>query len=339
MSKRQCGTRLPVSDASWTLLIFLLAVFIGGGVQANQSKKPVVAEKHASELDLDCESYEDGVDWSEVRRQLNGFLKEPSAEHPSVSSLLALGRVQTDCYIGLCCLGYMALLFMSPEKRSAALVNTLFGSVPLWDQIPLSYWDTIHSRWPIFGLLEMLGLQVRKEPMASSHRHADGCCDRLDSDLDHVFRQILDNHLSTGASLPIATTTRYLAESSSRCSFGKASAYLALAERLLLADSSILTQAAKDFMAMGEAQLDRCAVGRNVTVFDQMTSEWPFWSILRRVEAEEHVQLPSEKLRTPPQYVSPVLEPPGHLAGRPTRGRWPQDVSGSRPSAAEGSCE
>jgi hypothetical protein len=42
------------------------------------------------------------------------------------------------------------MIFMNHEKRSTALVNTLFGSVPLWDQIPLSYWETWwkdHEKW------------------------------------------------------------------------------------------------------------------------------------------------------------------------------------------------
>eukprot|EP00435_Cladocopium_sp_Y103_P045018 s622_g12.t2 len=80
-------------------------------------------------------------------------------------------------------------------------------------------------------------------------------------------------------------------------------------ERFLQVESPVLTQASKDFMALGEAQLDRCAVGRNVTIFEQMLSLWPFWGLLRRVEADGLVQLPSERLRVPPRYVSPTLRP------------------------------
>lgn len=279
-------------------------------VLSNAAENPrlVVAEKHASELDLKCESYEDGVDWAEVRRLLFVFLARPSEDHEFLNPLLALGRTPTDCYIGLCCLGYLAMIFMNHEKRSTALVNTLFGSVPLWDQIPLSYWDTIHSRWPIFGLLEIVGTLVRKDPELSS-RGDDGCCDFFDQDMEQVFQDVLTEHLASGAVVRASASTRYLAESFSRCSFGKASAYLALAERFLQVESPVLTQASKDFMALGEAQLDRCAVGRNVTIFEQMLSLWPFWGLLRRVEADGRVQLPSEKLRVPPEYVSPTLRP------------------------------
>ena len=188
------------------VLIFCLAAL----AQAEPAKsRVVVAEKHASELDLKCESYEDGVDWSEVRRQLFEFLLKPSQEHPFLPSLLALGRTQTDCYIGLCCLGYLAMIFMNPEKRLRALVHTLFGSVPLWDQIPLSYWDTIHSRWPIFGLLELVGAQVRHQPEAlGAEAASDGCCDRNDSEMESMFREILEKQLSTGSTLPSYTAVR-----------------------------------------------------------------------------------------------------------------------------------
>ena len=77
-------------------------------------------EKHASELDLNCESYEDGIDWSQVRQQLFTFLRKPSDDHDFLASLLATGRKRSDCYIGLCCLGYLAIIFMPPEKRLKA---------------------------------------------------------------------------------------------------------------------------------------------------------------------------------------------------------------------------
>eukprot|EP00434_Breviolum_minutum_P023601 symbB.v1.2.020819.t1/scaffold1764.1/size104347/1 len=149
-----------------------------------------------------------------------------------------------------------------------------------------------------------------------------------------MFQQLLAEHLDSSATLAAYASIRFLAQSFSRCSFGKAAAYLALAERLLEVESPVLTQASKDFMALGEAQLDRCAVGRNVTVSEQMMSEWPFWALLKRVEAghwshdevsprmtakqrllapslvaDGRVTLPSEKLRTPPAYFSPSLRP------------------------------
>ncbi|CAE7555040.1 GLT8D1 [Symbiodinium natans] len=293
------------ADPCLLLLVTCLLILV------DEVPSKVVVEKHASELDLNCESYEDGVDWPLVREQLLTFLRRPADDHPFLSSLLAVGRKRSDCYIGLCCLGYLAIVFMPPEKRLKAMSSTLFGSVPLWDQIPLSYWDTINSKWPIFGLLEVLQMQLRsQEPVRSEA--VDGCCDRME-ELDRRFHQVLDSHLSTGQYVPTHSSLRFLAESPSRCSFGKAAAYVSLGERLLLLASPVLTQAAKDLLALGEAQLDRCMVGRNATVFDQMQSAWPTWSLLRRVEvgnledpdnweAEGFVQIPSEKLRIPPEW-------------------------------------
>lgn len=136
---------------------------------------------------------------------LKGRIEFVRQEHSFLPSLLAQGRTQTDCYIGLCCLGYLALIFMSPEKRQRALKQTLFGSVPLWDQIPLSYWDTIHSRWPIFGLLEILGAQVRSSEVSQS----DACCDWASSEHEPAFKQTVSKHLSSHTSLPSHTSTRH----------------------------------------------------------------------------------------------------------------------------------
>ena len=43
-----------------------------------KSQRVVIPEKHASELDLQCESYDDGVDWRQVRQQLFAFLRTPA---------------------------------------------------------------------------------------------------------------------------------------------------------------------------------------------------------------------------------------------------------------------
>ncbi|OLP89964.1 Glycosyltransferase 8 domain-containing protein 1 [Symbiodinium microadriaticum] len=259
-----------------------------------------VVEKHASELDLNCESYEDGIDWPQVRENLFVFLRRPSGDHPFLDSLFAIGRRKSDCYIGLCCLGYLAIVFMSPEKRLKAMSTTLFGSVPLWDQIPLSYWDTINSKWPIFGLLEVLQSQMR-DPSSPAPAHADGCCDRME-ELDQRFHKVLDRQLAAGQFIPAQSSLRYLAESPSRCSFGKAAAYVALGERLLLVGSPVLTQAAKDLLALGEAQLDRCAVGRNATVFEQMQSAWPTWYSSPPLRPATSLPRPD---RAPPQRLPP----------------------------------
>eukprot|EP00913_Durusdinium_trenchii_P021812 g20494.t1 len=101
------------------------------------------------------------------------------------------------------------------------------------------------------------------------------------------FQEILEKQLATGAPLPSYTAIRFLSKTWPGCSFGKATAFLVLAVPGV--------------------------VGRNVTVFEQMMSEWPFWGVLRRVEANERVKLPSEQLRTPPQYMSPVLRPAAGL--------------------------
>jgi len=272
----------------------------------------VIGDKHASELDLGCDSYSDGVDWVIIREQVKAFLREPMREHHFLKDLLVLAkrRPKTDCYIGLCSLGYLSLAFMTPDRRRAALEHTLFGSVPLHEQIPLSFWDTIASRWPIFGLLEMVGAEVRGDGLPGPAVE-ESCCDRLGTDAqDASFLELLWSHLAVGTLVPASASLRYLAQAPTRCSWGKAAAYFALAEFLLQVRTPRMEQAGKDALVLGEFQVEHCAPGRNVTVSELLFSEWPWLGFLRRIEAEALIVKPSQELRVPPGYEAP---PPGRL--------------------------
>lgn len=305
----------------WVFVAFLA---IAEGLDAASSTPTPKAEKHASELDLGCSSYVDTVDWVIIKKQVKTFLTRPSDQHEFLADNLRIARQQrhSDCYLGLCSLGYLALLFMDPERRAKALKTTLFGSVPLGDQIPLSYWDTIASGWPIFGLLELAGAEVRRDgsaPLGSLGR----CCEDLSDQGDATFLSVLQDALSRGVLVRFSVALDYLAASPSRCSWGKACAYFALAERLLYTRTGIGKQAAKDLMVLGELQLSRCAP-KSVTVHEQMLSSWPFWSFLRRIEAEGLVDVASQMLRLPPGYQAPRAALHGKAPLRQAAGRKPR---------------
>lgn len=69
---------------------------------------------------------------------------------------LAKSRPATDCYLGLFSLGLFTFLFMGSQQRTNAVVLSKFLSVEFTKAIPLTYWDTIASGWPVFTLLEAL---------------------------------------------------------------------------------------------------------------------------------------------------------------------------------------
>jgi len=289
----------------WLIAVTALAL-LRPLLAAKQPK--LVIEKHASELDLGCSSYDEGIDWVLVQRRLKTFVKEPHAEHSFLEELLSLGRgrPQTDCYIGLCSIGYLSLLFMEPERRSRAMGASLFGSVPLHEQIPLSYWDTMASGWPIFGLLELLAAEIRADqPLGKSP-----CCEGLGTQFEHAFRMELEDHLKKETVVPAKVTLQYLANAPSACGWDKASGYFALAESLLSLRTKWALQAAKDVVVLGEFQVDRCLDSRNVTVQEQVFTRWPYWSFLRRIELAGYVEVPSSELRLPPHYHAP---PPASL--------------------------
>jgi len=274
----------------------------------------LVIEKHASELDLGCSSYEEGIDWVLVQKQVKAFVKEPHSQHSFLEDLLALGRSrpQTDCYIGLCSIGYLSLLFMEPERRSRAMAASLFGSVPLHEQIPLSYWDTMASGWPIFGLLEILAAEIRVD----QPQQKPPCCEGHGTKLEDSFRAELEDYLKKDKVVPAKVCLQYLASAPSACGWDKASAYFALAESLLSLRTQWALQAAKDVVVLGEFQVDRCLDGRNVTVQEQVFSRWPYWSFLRRIETADYVEVPSSELRLPPHYHAP---PPASLRESPLK--------------------
>lgn len=275
-----------------------------------EPKTPTTVDKHASELDLGCASYKEAIDWVSIKVGVKAFVADPEGRHAFMEDLLKLERGQriSDCYIGLCCLGYIALLHMPPEKRALAMRDTLFGSVPMHEQIPLSYWDTIASGWPVFGLLDLVANEVRQDEITRAPPEAaDGCCDGITRKEDRNFFVSLHTHLASGTAVPASTSLAYLAGSPNRCSWGKGAAYIALAERTLLSQTSGSEQSAKELMVLGEQQLDRCAPGRNITVYEHMLSEWPFWRLLGRVESKSFVRTPSQWLRRPQRYHAPSL--------------------------------
>ncbi|CAD7924342.1 unnamed protein product [Amoebophrya sp. A120] len=148
---------------------------------------PTKAEKHAIELDLECSSYQD-YDWLHVKRQLWWFFDDIEVQSHNMTLIheilyLAKSKPQTDCYIGLFCLGLFTFLFMEPENRAKSVVLSTFLSGDYARAIPLTFWDTIAAGWPVFTMLDVLAQtfsqdyrvdQVRLDPFWDFEQESRG---------------------------------------------------------------------------------------------------------------------------------------------------------------------
>eukprot|EP00392_Amoebophrya_sp_AT5.2_P011556 g11635.t1 len=144
-----------------------------GPRQARVWGVPNKAEKHAIELDLECASYRD-FDWLHVKRSLWRFFDELETQSRNLTLiqeilLLAKSKPQTDCYIGLFCLGLFTFLFMEPANRARSVVMRCGHDArparcgEFAKAIPLTFWDTIAAGWPVFTLLELLSVSFSQD--------------------------------------------------------------------------------------------------------------------------------------------------------------------------------
>lgn len=124
------------------------------------------------------------------------------------------------------------------------------------------------------------------------------CCDFPGGEANQYDRKFLTalsgslghsrvESVARGAPLPAALALEYLAHSAyRRCSWGRATAYFALVEGLLVGDSAeraaLRSASASSLMLLGEHNLHGCE--SNMTVYHEMQSVWPFWQVLGRLE-------------------------------------------------------
>lgn len=231
---------------------------------------------------------------------------------------LASGPVQGDCYLGVIALGFFSLHFMGKDERRHFIQTTIFGGVTFQRAVPLSYWDIYESGWPIFGLLAAASgvVQYDFEPASAENGFATfgrvsgwlgatgltgidlgprACCnfpEGAPSEDDRIFLRSLTNltgYSWVDPSFPVLSPRvplEYLAQSSHRrCSWGRATAYFALAEAALATPggpSPRVLNSTQSLVALGAHNLDGCEP--NTTVLHLMQSVWPFWQVLGRLE-------------------------------------------------------
>ena len=175
--------------------------------------------------------------------------------------------------------------------------------------MPLSYWDVLASGWPIFGLLAAAATSAQ-EDLAEMMKRTVGegepevgltginlgrreCCDfpggganEDDRSFLEALRLSLEGRGWQGPALPGLLPLEYLAQSAHRvCSWGRATAYFALAEGLLGAPGGLTPgtwNSSQTLLQLGEHNLNGCE--DNITVFHQWQSVWPFWQVLARME-------------------------------------------------------
>lgn len=272
--------------------------------------------KVADVVDLGCEAAKPtpgGHDWPWVKQALYRYLRGLGAGGEArnlkdIEKLLDIAGAATkgECYLGIMALGFFAMHFMEPDERKNFIQTSPFGGVTFKRAIPLSYWDVYVSGWPIFGLLAAAASVVQRDPRAQGvdevRQGLTGidlrpreCCDFPGGDPnenDQLFLLALSQSLGQGQTervgdglaMPPKVPLEYLAQSAFRsCSWGRATAYFALAEGLLPAGKdSPLLNSSKTLMSLGEHNLDGCEP--NLTVYHQMHSMWPFWQVLGRLE-------------------------------------------------------
>eukprot|EP00439_Symbiodinium_sp_Y106_P042043 s3174_g5.t1 len=299
--------------------------------------------KVADVTDLSCEVSStvapSGHEWPWVKKAMRNFLRsfhlppEKRAQQ-EVDELIKLASapLQGECYLGIVALGFFVFHFMDPVERQNLIRTSVFGGVTFQKAVPLSYWDVYASGWPIFGLLATAAetvqhdLQTSGAPASQPDLGMTGidlgprdCCDFPGGSAaveDQRFLLALGQSLQgtawlasdrTSPALPLRTSLEYLT-AYRRCSWGRAAAYFAAAESLLVTSSQLsqsVWNSTKALVALGEHNLDGCA--SNMTVYHQMQSVWPFWQILGRLEAR------ALSVEAPAISSSPSLLPPPAL--------------------------
>ncbi|CAE7537158.1 GAUT15 [Symbiodinium natans] len=279
--------------------------------------------KVADVTDLSCEVSSSpapsGHEWSWVKKAMRNFLRslnqppEKRTHQHEVDELIKLASapLQGECYLGIVALGFFVFHFMDPAERQGLIRTSVFGGVTFQKAVPLSYWDVYASGWPIFGLMATATEAVQNDIQTSSAPATQPdvgmtgidlgkreCCDFPSGSAtaeDRRFLVALSQSLQgtawlasepTSPALPLRTSLEYLSQTAyRRCSWGRATAYFAAAESLLVTSSlsQSVWNSTKALVALGEHNLDGCEP--NMTVYHQMQSVWPFWQILGRLEA------------------------------------------------------
>eukprot|EP00927_Polykrikos_kofoidii_P044893 TRINITY_DN38765_c0_g1_i1.p1 TRINITY_DN38765_c0_g1~~TRINITY_DN38765_c0_g1_i1.p1 ORF type:complete len:792 (-),score=106.23 TRINITY_DN38765_c0_g1_i1:39-2414(-) len=280
--------------------------------------------KVADVSDLSCESdgvSTSTTHWPTVKQSIYNFLQGLTSQ-PTEQTLaelqplveLANGGISGECYMGVMSMGFLSHHFMDRAERRDFFQTTFFGGVPYNRAVPISYWDVYLSRWPLFGILASVAQMVRHDArhVLSGQATADEAVlpntgitgidlsPRKNEDfqggisaVDEDFMGVLLQNLGPSTSwvkirppVPMQVSLRYLAETAHvNCSWGRATAYFALAEALLSVPggpSRRVLNSTREFMLLGEHNLNRCSA--NTTVFHHMLSAWPFWLILGRLE-------------------------------------------------------
>eukprot|EP00929_Paragymnodinium_shiwhaense_P031150 TRINITY_DN17523_c0_g1_i2.p1 TRINITY_DN17523_c0_g1~~TRINITY_DN17523_c0_g1_i2.p1 ORF type:complete len:330 (+),score=58.44 TRINITY_DN17523_c0_g1_i2:219-1208(+) len=110
---------------------------------------------HVSDMDLTCRSYAElaGRSWAAIQDAFRAF----AAQGQPLLDLMVVD-FPPICYLSVICQGWARVLVFDDEewrllRASTMESHTLYTTATFKEHIPLSYWDTMRSGWPVFALM------------------------------------------------------------------------------------------------------------------------------------------------------------------------------------------
>jgi len=238
---------------------------------------------HADYLDLSCSSYEDFA-WDAVNEDLWSFARSGEGTYDASMTdhldweignrllMFLRKRPRTKCYLAIYCIALVSLLRAPADRRTWAVGASEIVST-LWDrQIPLTFYDTMVSGWPVFQLLHYLSLSFKQDIQ-------DGFIPELFTQaiVDILEQETNDKEDEFAQRMLTMTPTQALHELHRDASYGKrALCYFNLAVHLMAQGRTVV---GAQLMLLGERELPQ-----NVPIYLWLIELWPFWNLLGFIE-------------------------------------------------------
>ncbi|CAJ1452252.1 unnamed protein product [Effrenium voratum] len=225
-------------------------------------------------------------------------------------SMLSKANWENPCKIGQVATNLFAMSFLTPGER----YGMLWVAGDRLEKLSLNFQSLLTSGWPMFGLLSRLAEVIQ---LSNQARPVDACagaaCEQLAQLRLELRRRVAERGLA-----PEALARRVLAavervaqaKGGSAGSFAAAAAWAALAEAAQMRSDSGASAA---YVARAESALR--AVQSNYTLLDWLSSQWPTFRIMHRMQFD---LLPREAAVEGGFWMQQDLVP-RDPAGRPMR--------------------
>eukprot|EP00397_Hematodinium_sp_SG-2012_P026596 GEMP01027879.1.p1 GENE.GEMP01027879.1~~GEMP01027879.1.p1 ORF type:complete len:636 (+),score=143.92 GEMP01027879.1:141-2048(+) len=242
-------------------------------------------DKHATELDLSCLSYDD-FNWAAIKADMWEVAETMDVNILKPIVALLKTNPNTDCYLGQHTAGLLSIIFMQPHQRVFAVEHSEFVSVTWKRQIPLTFWDTMEAHYPIFTLMDVLAGVLQKD--VSEGRIPSFLHDLPESpstDDVHFLVRFQEKMMTAADALQCISEPPFSRQ---------ALCYFILSSHLL---GKGRQREASQLMLLGERSLPS-----SWPVYKLLLLPWPLWRVLRQME--RHVL--EKKVHVPLMQAPPV---------------------------------